>query len=118
MLIDAAGIPEISSADVVVTNIRHYEGPHPRPGKPSAECAKGSQTVCHPTLVAQDLRDCLHSLAEIVGGEITTEENPSKHLQTLLHRKNDPYFYHINSNTKRIQLMRNNSRKFSRLAID
>ena len=32
--------------------------------------------------------------------------------------ESDPHFYHVNSNIKRIQLMRNNSRKFSYLAID
>ena len=32
--------------------------------------------------------------------------------------ENDLHFYHANSNTKRIQLMRNNSRKFNRLAMD
>ena len=73
MLIDAAGIPEISSADVVVTNIRHYEA-LTRALEAIRRVRQGLTDGLPSDLVAQDLRDCLHSLAEIVGGEITTEE--------------------------------------------
>ena len=73
MLIDAAGIPEISSADVVVTNARHYEA-LTRALEAIRRVRQGLTDGLPSDLVAQDLRDCLHSLAEIVGGEITTEE--------------------------------------------
>lgn len=73
MLIDAANIPEISSSDVVVTNIRHYDALASSLNaihRVSCGMADGLPT----DLVAQDLRDCLASLAEITGGEITSEE--------------------------------------------
>ena len=73
MLIDAADIPEISSADVVVTNARHYEA-LTRALEAIRRVRQGLTDGLPSDLVAQDLRDCLHSLAEIVGGEITTEE--------------------------------------------
>ena len=73
MLVTAAGLPEISSADVVVTNARHYEAlAHAL--EAIRRVRQGLADGLPADLVAQDLRDCLHSLAEIVGGEITSEE--------------------------------------------
>ena len=73
MLVTAAGLPEISSADVVVTNARHYEA-LARALEAIRRVRQGLADGLPADLVAQDLRDCLHSLAEIVGGEITSEE--------------------------------------------
>ena len=73
MLIEAAGLPEISSADIVVTNVRHYEA-LTLALDDIRRVRQGLADNLPSDLVAQDLRDCLHHLAEIVGGEITTEE--------------------------------------------
>lgn len=73
MLVEAAGLPEISSADVVVTNVRHYEA-LTLALDAIRRVRQGLTDGLPSDLVAQDLRDCLHRLAEIVGGEITTEE--------------------------------------------
>lgn len=61
---------------VVVSNLRHYE---------ALTCAltalhrvqDGLATQLPTDLVAQDLRDCLSALAEITGGEITSQETLS-----------------------------------------
>ena len=73
MLVTAAGIHAIPQDDVVITNIRHYEAltiAH------DAICRviQGLDNGLPSDLIAQDLRDCLHYLAEITGGEITSEE--------------------------------------------
>lgn len=73
MLTEAANIPEISSADVVVTNVRHYEAlTHALDA--IRRVRQGLADGLPADLVAQDLRDCLQYLAEITGGEITSEE--------------------------------------------
>ena len=73
MLTEAANIPEISSADVVVTNVRHYEAlTHALDA--IRRVRQGLADGLPTDLVAQDLRDCLQYLAEITGGEITSEE--------------------------------------------
>ncbi len=73
MLIDAANIPKISSSDVVVTNIRHYDA-LARSLNAIHRVSCGMADGLPTDLVAQDMRDCLASLAEITGGEITSEE--------------------------------------------
>ena len=73
MLVSAAGLPEISASDVVVTNARHYEALTHALSDISHVIQSLDDNI--PTdLVAQDLHECLHHLAEIVGGEITSEE--------------------------------------------
>lgn len=72
-LVDFAALPDLSQNDVVVSNIRHYEAlSH------ALEAIHRVQDglVLHLSgdLVSQDLRECLFHLAEIVGGEITTDE--------------------------------------------
>ena len=73
ILIEAAGIPEISSSDVVVANIRHHEA-LTSALKDIKRVRRGMTEDLPSDLVAQDLRECLHHLAEITGGEITSEE--------------------------------------------
>ena len=73
LLVDAAGIPEISSSDVVVTNLRHYEA-LARAIEDIRRVRNGIADGLPSDLIAQDLRDCLGHLAEITGGEITSEE--------------------------------------------
>ena len=73
LLVNAAGIPEISSSDIVVTNLRHYEA-LARALEDISRVRQGLAAALPSDLVAQDLRDCLGHLAEITGGEITSEE--------------------------------------------
>lgn len=72
-LISYTTIPDMSQNDIVVSNIRHYEA------------LKHALDVIHRVqdglnvqlsgdLISEDLRQCLFHLAEIVGGEITTDE--------------------------------------------
>lgn len=73
ILVSAAGLPEISASDVVVTNARHYEALTHALSDIGHVIQSLDDNI--PTdLVAQDLHECLHHLAEIVGGEITCEE--------------------------------------------
>lgn len=73
LLVDAAGIPEISSSDIVVTNLRHYEA-LARAIEDIRRVRNGIADGLPSDLIAQDLRDCLGHLAKITGGEITSEE--------------------------------------------
>ena len=72
-LVDFAALPDLSQNDVVVSNIRHYEAlSH------ALESIHRVQDEMNMGLsgdfVSQDLRECLFHLAEITGGEITTDE--------------------------------------------
>lgn len=70
---DVADIPEINENSIIVTNTRHYEAlTH---SLESIDALIEGLTTDIPTdLMAEDLRATLHSLAEITGGEITTNE--------------------------------------------
>ncbi len=73
MLTNAAGIPTIASGDVIVTNTRHYEAL--KRTLTTIRRVRASLTTNLPAdLISQDLRECIHNIAEIVGGEITSEE--------------------------------------------
>lgn len=72
-LISVAQVPEVGEEDVVVSNIRHYEA------LTNAQAAihrvvDGMNQDLPGDLISQDLRECLFHLAEIVGGEVTTDE--------------------------------------------
>lgn len=72
-LISVAQVPEVGEEDVVVSNIRHYEA------LTNAQAAihrvvDGMNQGLPGDLISQDLRECLFHLAEIVGGEVTTDE--------------------------------------------
>ena len=73
MLVSAANVPEIASGDVIVTNIRHYEA-LTRSLDAIRQVRKGLTDGLSSDLISQDMRECLHHLAEIVGGEISSEE--------------------------------------------
>ena len=73
LLVEAAALPEINTGDVVVTNPRHYEA-LTRALKDIRRVQDGLHTHLPNDLVSQDLRECLFHLAEITGGEITTDE--------------------------------------------
>lgn len=72
-LIEAAALPEISQNDVVVTNIRHYEALS-KALESIQRVEDGMAMNLSGDFISQDLRECLFHLAEIVGGEITTDE--------------------------------------------
>jgi len=67
--------------DTIVSNLRPYEA-LTRALEALRRVQSGLATQLPTDLVAQDLRDCLAALAEITGGEITTEET----LQTIFSR--------------------------------
>lgn len=73
LLLKAADIPEISQSNVIVTNVRHYEALS-RALEAIHRVQDGMDMGLSGDLVSQDLRECLFHLAEIVGGEITTDE--------------------------------------------
>lgn len=74
-LIAAARLPEFTEGDTVVTNLRHYEAL----SLALQDIQRVSQAFRAPIpvpgdLIAQDLRQCLFHLAEITGGQITSDE--------------------------------------------
>ncbi len=72
-LIYKAQVPHISQNDVIVTNARHYHAL-----SLAIEDVKRTQQALADNLpvdlIAEDLRHCIHHLAEITGGEITSDE--------------------------------------------
>lgn len=72
-LIREAAIPQISGTDTIVTNLRHYEALSDALTA-IQRVQTGLEQDIPSDLIAQDLRECLHHLGEITGGEITTDE--------------------------------------------
>ena len=72
-LVKAAAIPEINNNDPIVTNIRHYEA-LTKAHEAISRVITGMDEQLSGDLLAQDLRLCLFHLAEITGGEITSDE--------------------------------------------
>ena len=71
-LFDLAALPDISSSDVIVTNVRHYEAlTHARDSL--LRVRQGLDDGIPTDLVSQDLRECIYHLGSIVG-EVTTDE--------------------------------------------
>lgn len=71
-LVASAALPEIAADDVVVTNVRHYEGLK----NALAEIRLVAETLdagIPADLVSEHLRSCIHHLSEIVG-EVTTNQ--------------------------------------------
>lgn len=69
----AANIPEITENDVIVTNMRHYDALC-RAHEDIVRVKEGFAMGLSGDLLSEDLRACIHHLAEIVGGEITADE--------------------------------------------
>ena len=66
-------IQPIDANDVIVTNIRHYEALcHAE--KSISRVIEGLNNHLSGDLLAQDIRECLHYLGEITGGEIAADE--------------------------------------------
>ncbi|MBR6338864.1 MAG: tRNA uridine-5-carboxymethylaminomethyl(34) synthesis GTPase MnmE [Alloprevotella sp.] len=69
----AADIPEIKTADIIITSTRHYEALcHARENL--ARVVSGLRANLSGDLIAEDLRLTLSKLAEITGGQITPQE--------------------------------------------
>ena len=68
-----AHINNVSGNDVIVTNVRHYEALL-RAGESIERVMEGLNNQLSGDLLAEDIRECLHYLAEITGGEIATDE--------------------------------------------
>lgn len=72
MLIEAANKAEYSNTDIIVTNVRHYEAlVHARKAIEAARQSLDQGLTAD--LVSEELRDCLHSLGDILG-DFTTDE--------------------------------------------
>lgn len=68
-----ADIPDIHENDIIVTSARHYESLC-RAHESIINVINGLQTCLSGDLLSEDLRLCLNDLAEITGGQITTNE--------------------------------------------
>lgn len=73
LLVDYVALPDISQNDVIVSNIRHYEALN-HALESIHRVQEGMSKQIPNDLLSQDLRECLFHLAEIVGGQITTDE--------------------------------------------
>ena len=71
-LVRSAALPAISSGDVVVTNVRHYEA-LTRALANIKEVKQGLNLGLSGDLVSEHLRAAIHNLSEIVG-EVTNDE--------------------------------------------
>lgn len=72
-LLTAADIPQFRENDVVVTSVRHYQAllsSH----EAIVRVLSGLRDGTPSDLISEDLRLCLHHLAEITGGEISSSE--------------------------------------------
>ncbi|MDH8700716.1 tRNA modification GTPase [Dysgonomonadaceae bacterium PH5-43] len=71
-LLSAANLPELKNEDVVVTNMRHYEALS-KALTAIERVETGLKDGIPADLVSQDIRECMHYLGEITGGEVTTD---------------------------------------------
>lgn len=73
LLYESAQMPDLSSGDIIISNLRHYEAlTHAL--ESIDRVINGLQMNIPADFVAQDIREALFHLAEITGGEITTDE--------------------------------------------
>ncbi|MBO7418222.1 MAG: tRNA uridine-5-carboxymethylaminomethyl(34) synthesis GTPase MnmE [Bacteroidaceae bacterium] len=71
LLVQCAHLPEITQADVIVTNARHYEAlTHAL--EAIRRVQQGMDMNISGDFLAQDIRECIHHLSDIVG-EVTTD---------------------------------------------
>ena len=72
MLVSCAHLPEITQADVIVTNVRHHEAlTHALDAIHRVQ--QGMDMGISGDFLAQDIRECIHHLSDIVG-EVTTDD--------------------------------------------
>ena len=73
LLYESAQMPDLSAGDIIISNLRHYEAlTHALDS--IHRVIDGLQMNIPADFVAQDIREALFHLAEITGGEITTDE--------------------------------------------
>ena len=72
LLMEAAHLPALSSNDIIVTNVRHYEA-LTRALEAIRRVQEGLSTSLSGDFISQDLRECIFHLSDIVG-EVTTDE--------------------------------------------
>ncbi|MBR5190001.1 MAG: tRNA uridine-5-carboxymethylaminomethyl(34) synthesis GTPase MnmE [Paludibacteraceae bacterium] len=73
LLYESAQMPDITGSDIIISNLRHYEAlTHALDS--IDRVIEGLQANIPADFVAQDIRQALFHLAEITGGEITTDE--------------------------------------------
>jgi tRNA modification GTPase len=65
-LIEAAHLPEVTSNDVIVTNLRHYEA-LTKANAAINRVIEGMDNGISADFLAQDIRECMYYLAEITG---------------------------------------------------
>ena len=70
---EAADIPEINENSVIITSARHYEA-LTHADESILRVILGLDSGLSGDLISEDLRICLHQLADITGGQITTHE--------------------------------------------
>ncbi len=73
MLLQAAALPTIGENDVIVSNLRHYEALQKAQAAIERVIAGLTRNLSGDFL-SQDIRECMHYLSEITGGEITSDE--------------------------------------------
>ena len=73
LLYDNAQMPDLSAGDIIISNLRHYEALTLALDSID-RVIEGLQMNIPADFVAQDIRQALFHLAEITGGEITTDE--------------------------------------------
>ena len=72
LLTEAAHLPALSSSDIIVTNVRHYEA-LTRALDAIHRVQEGLAIGLSGDFISQDLRECIFHLSDIVG-EVTTDE--------------------------------------------
>ena len=72
-IMEAANIPEIDENTSMVTNMRHFEALH-KAMTDLQRVIDGLASGLPSDLLAEDLRLCLEDLADITGGQITSQE--------------------------------------------
>lgn len=72
LLKEKAGLQDLDSGDVIVSNLRHYEA-LTNAHRAVVRVTEGLQSGISGDFLAQDIRECLHYLGEITG-EISTDE--------------------------------------------
>lgn len=72
-IMEAANIPEIDENTIMVTNMRHFEALH-KAMTDLQRVIDGLASGLPSDLLAEDLRLCLEDLADITGGQITSQE--------------------------------------------
>ena len=72
-IVRLSNVQQVTGNDLIVTNVRHYEALC-HANDAVKRIVEGLESNLTGDLLAQDVRECLHYLGEITGGEITTDD--------------------------------------------